>query len=85
MESAGNSHHHERRRKHVVFAIWTIVFLQNYVSKSTGVLLPVLLEQFAAYTRNVGVVLSLVFFSGNLIGIYSYLRTKTNKQTNKQT
>ena len=60
--------HHESQRKHIVLAIWVIVFLQVSVSKSMGVLLPVLLDQFAADTRNVGVVVSLIFFSGNLIG-----------------
>lgn len=75
MECAGE-HHQESRRKHVVLAIWVITFLPNDVSKSMGVFLPVLLDQFAAHTRNVGVVVSLVFFSGNVIGIYSYQKKK---------
>ena len=67
MERAGG-HHQESQFKHVVLAIWVINFLQIFISKSMGVLLPVLLDQFAAQTRNVGVILSLVFFTGNLIG-----------------
>ena len=65
---AGDDAHHESQRKHIVIAIWVIAFLQSGVGKSMGVLLPVLLDQFAAHTRNVGVVVSLIFFSGNLIG-----------------
>ena len=60
--------HPESQHKHVVVAIWVIAFLQAAVVKSMGVLLPVLLDQFAAHTRNVGVVVSLTFFCGNLIG-----------------
>ena len=67
MEGAGDRHP-ESQRKLIVLAIWVIDFLQVGVVKSFGVLLPVLLDQFAAHTRNVGVVVSITFFSGNLLG-----------------
>ena len=67
MECAGELHP-ECRHKNVILAIWIIAFLQAAVVKSMGVLLPGLLDQFAAHTRNVGVVLSLTFFCGNFIG-----------------
>ena len=70
MKCAGEGHH-ESQRKHIVIAIWVIAILQNSVSKSMGVLLPVLLDQFTADTRNAGAAVSLIFFSGNLIGKFS--------------
>ena len=71
MECFGNDNHHEFQRKHVILAIATIEFLQVCVVKSMGVLLPVLLDQFAAHTRNIGVAVSLTIFCGTLIGKYS--------------
>ena len=62
-----NTDHHECRRKHVVLAILVMSFLQLCIVKSMGVLLPVLLDQFTAHTRNVGVVVSLTFFCGDII------------------
>ena len=52
----------------MILAIWCMEFLQVGIVKSMGVLLPVLLDQFAAHTRNVGVVVSITFFIGNIIG-----------------
>ena len=60
--------HTERQCRHVVLAMCVIGFLNAFIVKSMGVLLPVLLDQFAAHTRNVGVVVSLTFFCGNLAG-----------------
>ena len=72
MECFNNDSHHECHRKHVIIAIWTIEFLQACVIKSMGVLLPVLLDQFAAHTRNIGVVVSYTIFCGTLVGKYSW-------------
>ena len=71
MGSAGDRQR-EIQRKHVVVAVWVIEFLPTCVNKSMGVLLPVLLDQFTTDTRNVGIVVSLSFLCGNLIGKQSY-------------
>ncbi|XP_072044901.1 monocarboxylate transporter 11-like [Amphiura filiformis] len=59
----------ERKRFPIILALWVIFFLQCGIMKSIGVLLPVLLEQFATHTRTIGVVVSFSLFAGNATGI----------------
>ena len=74
--TVSSDHYHERGSKHVILAIWCMEFLQLSIVKSMGVLLPVLLNQFEAHTRNIGVVVSITFFCGNIIGKGLFLRIR---------
>ncbi|XP_072020408.1 monocarboxylate transporter 12-like [Amphiura filiformis] len=50
--------------KLTLLSVWTILFLESGIVKAFGVFVPVLQDQFATYTRTIGVIVSLIFFGG---------------------
>lgn len=58
----------ESKRILILLAIWVIYILVTGINKAIGVMLPVLLEQLDASTRITGVAVSLVLFTGYVIG-----------------